>query len=154
MEKIQKELLDMFKEDQKMRAKNSYDIKVDKRNVKRLNQIIIKYGWPSSVGKKAENAAWLIAQHADFNIRFQEKCLKLIQKLPKTKERKSFVAYLTDRIAVNKKRKQTYGTQFHQGRDGKLKPRPIKDIKNLEKRRKEIGLESFNKYKKKMEKLA
>ncbi|MBU2639397.1 MAG: hypothetical protein KKG75_01680 [Nanoarchaeota archaeon] len=151
--KLQKELLEMFNKDQKaIEEKDSNFYQITVNNKKRLNSIIKKCGWPSDklVGEKGEMAAWLIAQHADFDVKFQEKCLKLLKKLPLTKKRKKHIVYLIDRTLVNRKRKQVFGTQFYKGKDGKVKPRPIRNIKNLDKTRKEFGLEPFNKYKKHM----
>ena len=111
---------------------------------------ISKYGWPSSklVGIKGEFAAWLIAQHADFDVNFQEKCLNLLKRLPKTSNRRKIIAYLTDRTLVDRKKKQIYGTQFYHG-----KPRPIKYIRNLDKRRKEMSLVPFEVYKRRMQRV-
>jgi hypothetical protein len=154
--KISKELIEMFNLDQYY-AKN-YNAKKFKEtvmnNTKKLKQIIRKYGWPNSerFGEKAELGAWIIAQHNDWNVKFQEGCLKLMLELPKLKKRKQHIAYLTDRILVNKKRRQIYGTQFTMGRNQKMKPRPIKDIKNLAKRRRQMRLEDSKIYKKRMSK--
>lgn len=143
----------MFLEDQKAIQKGEITnfSKIIIKNKKRLDQIIKKEEWPTSerFGKKAENAAWLIAQHSDFDVTFQEKCLSLIKNLPKNKDRIQDIAYLTDRILANKKRKQIYGTQFYT-KNGVLTLCPVKDIKNLEIRRKKMGLISFKKYKKMM----
>jgi len=155
--KLLKELRKRFEKDQKFGLK----IKLNYRNSKKFTEIakdnsswlenkINKIGWLSSdiVGKDGECYAWLIVQHSDFNVIFQEKCLKLIKKLPFTKERRGHIAYLTDRILVNKGKKQIYGTQFRE--DGVC---PIKNKKELEKRRKMMGLGSFKKYHKLMKKI-
>jgi translation initiation factor 6 (eIF-6) len=93
------------------------------------------------VGKEASHLAWLIVQHADHDVEFQEKCLKLMkQKLKEKKIDPIEVAYLTDRVRVNKGKKQIYGTQFYLNKNGKLIPRPIYDKKNLDKRRKKLDL--------------
>lgn len=60
------------------------------------------------------------------------------------------VAYLIDRIRVNKGKKQMYGTQFFVNKNGKFVPRPIYNKKDLNKRRKDVGLGSFASYKGKM----
>ncbi|MDP3027797.1 MAG: hypothetical protein Q8N63_08900 [Nanoarchaeota archaeon] len=151
MEKqLQKELISMFKKDQESINKNSKELgKVMSQNTKRLKEIISKIGWPTSeiVWENGEHAAWLIVQHSDFDLEFQKICLNLLKKLPQTQERKIHIAYLTDRILVNRNKKQIYGTQFKK-ENGRLKPSPIADIDNLERRRKEIGLESFKEYRK------
>jgi len=58
------------------------------------------------VGKKASQGAWLIAQHADHDLKFQKKCLKLLAEKLKIKkvEPRNF-AYLTDRVLVNSRQK-------------------------------------------------
>jgi hypothetical protein len=49
------------------------------------------------------------------------------------------VAYLTDRVCVNRGRGQLYGTQFTQ-EDGKHIPRTIEDEANIDARRAEVGM--------------
>ena len=144
---LKKELEQMMREDQRMIKSGKWNSSIIKRNASRLKSIIEESGWPSSslAGTKGEFAAWLIAQHADFDVNFQEKCLNLLKRLPKTMTRRKITAYLTDRVLVNRGKKQIYGTQFYKG-----KPRPIKDINNLNKRRKQMGLESFETYRKRM----
>ena len=155
--KISKELKDMFDEDQYY-AKNYNALKFKRtvlNSTKRLKEIIKKHGWPNSerFGHKAEMGAWIITQHNDWDIKFQEKCLKLLEKLPQIKKRKQNIAYLTDRLLVNKRRRQIYGTQFTVGRDGEIKPQPIRDINNLDKRRDKMKLENSKIYKKRMKKI-
>jgi len=64
---------------------------------------------------------------------------------------KKDLAYLEDRILVGKGEDQIYGTQFFM-KDFKFIPRPIIDPENLEKRRNEMGLESFVKNQEKINK--
>src|SRR3989338_703283 len=85
--KIKESLLLMIERDQKMRKlfmkkRSNWNANVDMKNTEKLKKIINKYGWPgkSLVGEKAADAAWLIAQHADHDVKFQEKCLCLIKK--------------------------------------------------------------------------
>jgi hypothetical protein len=130
---LQKKLLKRSLLDQKYR--NIYDIKdtvlskqlhhrqrkIDLRNQKFLKNKIKKYGWLGyeKVGEDGDNAAWLIVQHADNDLPFQEKCLSLIretiainQKNPAVRTNLSNYAYLTDRVLINKGKKQRYGTQY------------------------------------------
>jgi len=137
MKYLKKELIKRFESDQKLSF--SYVKLKELKNIYRentlwLRSIINKIGWSSQdlVGIVGEQAVWLITQHSS-DIRFQEQCLELIEYLPQTKERKQYAAYLTDKILVKKKRRQSYGTQFCKRNDGKLEPRAIKDLKNLEK---------------------
>ena len=145
----------MFKNDQKMRKSEKWNSKIDLENTKRLKEIIIEYGWPTFelVGKEGSYAAWLIAQHADHDLKFQKKCLQLIKQAVNNSEvEKSCVAYLSDRVLVHERKKQLYGTQFYTNKKLVFGPRPIIDLKNLDKRRKKMNLEPFNEYKKRMHK--
>ncbi len=151
---LQQKILRMVKQDQKMRMSGKWNSKVDIKNTQEMKKIVSKYGWPdiNLVGKKGSEGAWILVQHADLDVKFQEKCLKLIkEKLKDKKVLSANYAYLKDRVNVNRKRPQVFGTQFYLNKNNKLVPRPIRDRKNLDKRRKKYGLESFSKYKKMME---
>src|SRR5262249_61914415 len=91
-------------------------------------------------GPAGPNAAWLLVQHADRDLSFQKRCLGLLktaaQKGEATGEQ---LAYLTDRVRVGEKKPQVYGTQLRWV-DGKLRPQPIEDEANVDKRRKAVGL--------------
>lgn len=145
--------------DQKIRKsylKNPFLFKeverVDDLNLEKMKKIVKKFGWPTIqlVGKKASILAWLLIQHADFDLKFQKYCLRLMIKEAK---RGSVlwenVAYLTDRVLVNSGKPQLYGTQFYENK-AKLIPRLIKNVDNLNERRKEMGLEPFELYKNKL----
>ena len=150
--KLQKQLKAMADLDQKMRTRGKWNKKIDLENIKKLKNIIKKYGWPDVelVGKKTSHLAWLITQHADHDIRFQKKCLELLKEKLKKNKVDIEVAYLTDRTRVNQGKKQIYGTQFYLNKSSKLVPRPIYNKEDLNKRRKKVGLEKFEKYKKKI----
>ena len=127
--------------------------KVDKQNTAKIKKIIARYGWPGEnlVGKKGSRSAWLIVQHATHNLKFQKRCLKLLKvAVEKGEADKKYLAYLTDRTLVQENKKQIYGTQFKGKSDGKSEPFPIKDLRKLMILRREAGLESFSKYKKRM----
>ena len=153
---FQNELLEMAGRDQEMRERarehsDLYDENVDKENTKRLGEMVDEIGWPtpSKVGSKAARAAWLIAQHADYNPEFQEKCLELLQDSKDADIDPSDIAYLTDRVRVNTGRKQLYGTQFNENNE----PHPIENPDELDVRRNEAGMDSFEEYKKLMDSL-
>ena len=142
--------------DQRMRRKamktGIWDKRIDRKHTLKMKEIIKRYGWPTInlVGKKANKNAWLLVQHADHDIRFQKRCLKLMKDIYKINSNLiniTNIAYLKDRILVNKGKAQLFGTQFYANKKGIFGPRPIKDIKNLDKRRKEYGLPPFSEYK-------
>lgn len=117
----------------------------DKINTIALEEIIKKYGFPSIslVGKLASSNAFLVLQHSG-KIR---KYYKLVKQLcEKRNFNSSNFAYLTDRHLMIKNKKQIYGTQFffsdktEKKYPGKVILYPTKDFKNINERRKEIGL--------------
>ena len=148
--RLQKQILAMVAKDQHMRLSSKWDPQIDRQNTIVLKNIIRKYGWPDIplVGKKASQGAWLLAQHADHDLKFQKLCLKLIiEKLKKHKIDPQNFAYLTDRILVNSGKKQIYGTQFYTNKKTeKFDPKPIKDKKHLFQRRRQMKLGSFEAY--------
>jgi len=146
---LKNKILKMAAKDQKMRSGEKWNKNVDIQNTNIMKEIIKTFGWPDIdlVGKQASINAWLLVQHSDHDVFFQEKCLRLIkEKLKDNKVIPENYAYLKDRVNVNKKRLQLYGTQFYLNNKNKLVPRPIRDKKNLDKRREKYGLELFEKY--------
>ena len=139
----------MGRQDQKMRKSGKWNRLVDRKNTKKLKAIIKKYGWPGIglIGRADSHLAWLIAQHADHDVEFQKTCLRLMKE-KRTASDPAEIAYLSDRVRVNLGKKQRYGTQFHLNRLGRLAPWPIEKRKELNKRRKQVGLEGFEKYRK------
>ncbi len=146
--------------DQRMRKKavktGIWDRRIDRRNTLKIKEIIKKYGWPTInlVGKKASKNTWLLVQHADHDVKFQKKCLGLMENICKINPNlinKANIAYLKDRILVNEGKPQLFGTQFFTNKKGIFGPRPIKDIKNFNKRRKEYNLPPLSEYKKLMD---
>jgi len=63
-------------------------------------------------------------------------------------------AYLTDRVRLNTNRDQLYGTQVMYSRDScQAIPRPTENPDSLNRRRKEVGLDSIEEYLNKMSQL-
>lgn len=158
--RLRTELLAMDEADQTARSRKAPDWdeieKVGRRNAARLAEIIEAHGWPGAtlVGRDAAHSAWLVAQHADHDPSFQRKCLVLIESAVRTSDAtKTELAYLTDRVRVAEGRRQVYGTQTEQGRDGRYRPKPVEDASNLDRRRKSVGLMSERKYLRLLEKL-
>jgi hypothetical protein len=116
--------------------------------IDKLIQIIDKHGWlgKSRVGDNANQAIWLIIQHSELEI--QKKYLPLLKKSVSNRESEGWhLAFLEDRILMYSKEKQKYGTQAVW--DNELKQNkiyPIENVKNVNDRREELGLESIEKY--------
>jgi hypothetical protein len=116
--------------------------------INKLTQILEKYGWlgKNRVGGNANQAIWLIIQHSD--LKTQEKYLPLLKESVANGESEGWhLAFLEDRILMSKKKKQRFGTQAVW--DNELKRNkiyPIEDVKNVNYRRQELGLEPIEKY--------
>ena len=120
-----------------------------KSNVAKLKEIIAEIGWPtiSKVGEEACFSAFMIIQHADFDLDFQKQGLEMMEQA-RNDIHLFGMAALTDRVAMNSGKDQTYGTQLKRDEDGAVVPLvPIKDPENVEKRRAEMGLMPFEIYK-------
>ena len=122
---------------------------IDKKHTSRLKEIVAQYGWPtiSLVGKEASNQAWLLVQHADHDLNFQEKCLGLIKKAVQQQDvSPQNFAYLSDRIRVAKNLPQFFGTQFTREKNGNILLFLIYRKKDVNIRRKRYKLEPLEKY--------
>lgn len=125
-----------------------WDHSLDKLHTIQLKKIVERYGWPtiSMVGSQGSKDAWLLAQHADHDVPFQEQCLRLMKALPEGEMRLADIAHLEDRILTSHQKPQLYGTQF-MGIGKDLAPRPIADEAHLDERRKTMKLGPFADYK-------
>jgi hypothetical protein len=158
---IAQELFDMERADQNARdaltpetmtgSRAGKEItRVDRRNTARLEEIVARYGWPGRtlVGGRASGSAWLLAQHADLDPAFQKRALTLMRAMGPGEVSAKNVAYLTDRVLVAEKKPQVYGTQL-ECRDGSLVGRtPVRDPRNLDRRRRSVGLDPWRAYRK------
>ncbi len=115
----------------------------------RLKEIIAEYGWPTHdlVGRDGGTAAWLIAQHADFDVAFQQQAVELIQPAVEAAQADpTELAYLTDRVAVNLGEPQTYGSQIR-CREGVPAPAtPIIEPERVDEVRASVGLGTLDDY--------
>ena len=115
-------------------------------NAAALEAILNEHGWPgvSLVGEDGAEAAWLLAQHAISRPGFQRRCVRDLRKAVAAAEAPGWQeAYLTDRIRMNERRPQVYGTQFDWNADGELSPWQIEAPAEVDKRRTEVGLVSL-----------
>lgn len=155
---ISSEILKMAEVDQEMRHRvmanggifeNKEDEEIDITNTSRMIEIVKEIGWPtvSKVGAEASRMAWLLVQHADHDVNFQKEALELMKAEPFSEVNLKDIAYLEDRVRVNSKLPQIYGTQFYT-HDGIFEPRPIENIEIVDELRAKAGLESLEEYKK------
>lgn len=117
---------------------------VHENNTKRIKEIIKEYGWPgtSLVGKDGAEAVWYIVQHSVLDAEFMKLCLPLLKESTQHQEAELYhFAYLQDRVLTMAGKLQIYGTQHDMDPNGKAFPLPIKNPKNVDALRKEMGLE-------------
>lgn len=132
--------------------KNALLKQFDEINTKRLKLILKTHGWLtiSKFGKETDNFAWLLVQHADHDPEFQASIAFILEHLLVLGETepKNF-AYLYDRVAINLNHiglRQRYGTQMTiENNEVKLLPFEG-DLKELNKRRQAMGLNSIEEY--------
>ncbi len=120
---------------------------IDSTNLTLLKSLIKRYGFPTweRVGYTGCRNAWLIAQHAiPYIYDFEKEYRKAVMDNNATK---NLLAYLEDRSRTMRGLPQLYGTQLATNPKDYL---PISDIKNVNSRREEIGLEPLNVYLKRM----
>lgn len=114
----------------------------DKINLEKIEKIIAEYGYPgkSLVGEPENETAWFVIQHSP----------KINQYMPVIKtaaDRKEIpfrlYAMMLDRQLMDDGKEQIYGTQGFSSHDGEKESEPIiwpiKDVKNVNKLRKEAG---------------
>lgn len=153
--KLASEIQKMVNADQKAVSKRQKNGVVNERllkfNTERVKEIVASYGWPavSLVGKEGVKNTWLLVQHADRALSFQKKCLQMMQDQHKKNPKDIIpmhIAFLTDRIYVNEKKPQKFGTQFYTNKKGEFTYWPIRDIRHVDERRALYGIEPLAEY--------
>lgn len=163
---LQKELLEIFKEDQEIRnqyvsAQKKYGYQgkemdslgkimtlKDSLNLKKIVKILDEKGWvgKDKVGGQANQTLFLVIQHSDLKI--QQKYLPMMKEaVKKGNANSSALALLEDRIALREGKKQIYGSQI--GTNPTTKAQyvlPLEDPDNVDKRRTEVGLGTLADY--------
>lgn len=130
---IEEFLLQAFNEDQEIRLANEFNKyeEISKKHIAILKPYLETY-------------AWTLIQHSDYDIEFQEYCLSLMKK---SSNRQDLIAYLTDRILINRNLPQIYGTQLYFDEvSKKYRPHEIELPLTVESRRMEVGLNSLSDY--------
>ncbi len=139
---VRDELLAMMADDQDERLNGGGSVATDRERAERLREIVDEHGWPtlSMVGKEGATAAWVIAQHSDFDVELQEEFLGLMHDAGDDVDA-SEVAYLEDRVAVNKGEPQRFGTQARCVAGGGVEPAtPLVDEAGVDDLRAEAGM--------------
>jgi len=138
------------KDKKELKAINLEIAETGKKNLAEVKNILNTYGWPkiSEIGKDAQNNLWLITQHADHDIRFQEEALKKMKLLLKSHELiLENYAFLTDRVLCNLNYLQEYGTQVNWTNHGMASGfRSIRNEWDVDNRRKKLGLTNLATY--------
>lgn len=107
---------------------------VRETNLAAFRAFFQKSGWPSidRYGEDADQAAFLIVQHADDDVAFQQAMLAAIGPLAEAgKTAPSQYALLYDRVQVNQGRPQRFGTQGD-CQQGQWKPNPVDAPQDLD----------------------
>lgn len=131
--------------------------RIDDENAAEMKTLLAIYHWMkiSQFGKATDENAWLLVQHFDRHPDFQREILARLEKLwPLGETRPGNVAYLFDRVAASwsdpsKRTLQRYGTQGL-CENGGWTPIPMEEPTQLDARRREMGLEPFAEYLKKV----
>jgi hypothetical protein len=125
-------------------------IETDSLNFIVAKSIFDMHGFPGfdKVGKESSHNFWLIIQHQDRNINFQEEVLhKMGIEVKKGNAGAGDYAYFIDRVKVNQGMLQVYGTQMDINADStSYEPKPVIDPDQLDARRKEVFLPPIAKY--------
>jgi hypothetical protein len=121
---------------------------VDADNLAWFRQVVTERGWPdrSMVGDDGAHVAWLLAQHADADPLFQQRCLDLL--IDAARRGEAFagdVAYLTDRVLLAQGQPQEYGTQVT-GYNGVWAARKLRDPEWVDARRARASLGPLSDY--------
>lgn len=163
---LQKELIEIFKEDQDIRNKYvvaqktyGYESKEvdslgkimllkDSLNLIKVVKILDEKGWvgKDKVGQQANTTLFLVIQHSDLKV--QQKYLPMMREAAKKGNADAgSLALLEDRIALREGRKQIYGSQIGTNPVTKTKyVLPLEDPDNVDKRRIEVGLGTLADY--------
>jgi hypothetical protein len=113
----------------------------DSLNLIKVNDIIIRYGWPGEniIGWAGNSTLWAVIQHS--TLENQEKYLPIMREAVRNgKARPAQLALLEDRILVRRGKEQIYGSQAQTDSLGIYKLCPIKDEGDVNKRRFSVGL--------------
>ena len=128
---------------------------VDVEHADELKAYLDDNPWPcrETIGPVADDAAFLLVQHADHDSDFQRRVLEELEKLADEQrtDTENF-ALLYDRVAVNQDEPQRYGTQGDCTEDG-WKMNDVEDPDKLDERRAELNLMPMESYRQLVEQM-
>ena len=111
--------------DSKMVRKVHRQMKIiDSASAIRAQRIVDRYGWPGKddIGEEACEALFLCIQHAD-GTDIQQKYLPILERAVREGNAEPWhLAFLTDRVRMNRGEKQVYGTQSISGKEPYIIP--------------------------------
>ena len=123
---------------------------IDSINLARMEKIFDQYGYPGKdlVGRNLSYTGFLVIQHADGDVEAQQRYYNLLKDAVDNHQTAKYtIAYLTDRINVNRGKCQVYGSQMgYDDETGNYFIQPIKDIENVNKRRMEYQMRPLEDY--------
>lgn len=122
----------------------------DSLNQLAIRKILTANGYPgfNMVGNTSSEAFGAMVLHCDDDVALQEQALALLEReIKKKNASEKLFAFLTDRVLINKGKKQRYGTQTEMSADGtKFVAAPVADMKNVDNLRKKLGLPPLKDY--------
>jgi hypothetical protein len=120
---------------------------INQEKIKKLYKIYGYLGY-KEIGEKASQDFWISIQHADNDVEFQQQMLMELKKEISTNNAsKVEYAMLEDRVNVNLRKKQRFGTQVTYNEFGQAIPKNgLIDSINIEQIRKEYELPTFREY--------
>jgi hypothetical protein len=148
IEGIRQRLRELSDQDKTAREESVIDPnkleQLSQRSRSLLQNIFDTYGWPkiSIFGTQACNDFWLLVQHEP--LQMQEEMLPALKRAVETgaAQRRNY-AYLYDRVQVEKREPQYWGTQSI-CEHGKAILATVDDVEHIDKRRAAIGLEPLS----------
>ena len=123
---------------------------IDNSNYSVCKNILEKYNYPNYelVGVESSNNYWLVIQHLNQHVLFQDSVLKKMKvEVDKGLASSINYAYLTDEVKISTNQLQIYGTQMVLNKSKTTyEPKPVIDPTKLNERRKSVGLNSIEEF--------
>jgi hypothetical protein len=120
----------------------------DSLNLIEVESILSKYGWLGidEIGSQGNTTLFMVIQHSDQ--KHQEKYLPVMKLAVKNGKASSrHLALLEDRVLLQQGKRQIYGSQLSWNmKTNQYYLAPLEDPDNVDKRRKEAGLEMLSDY--------